>query len=200
MKIVGITGSIASGKSEVSNYISLKSYNIIDADFISRDITKKGNLGYKAIIDEFSKDILDENKHIDRKKLSKIVFDDKIMLEKLNSLLHPIILKKIDEQIEKYKNDKIVFLDAPLLFETGLFKKCDKIILIHCNEKTQIQRLMQRDGIDSKKAKQIIQSQLSVSKKKKKSDYIIENNESIQDLYFKIDNILNIINFLFETL
>lgn len=200
MKIVGITGSIASGKSEVSNYMSLKSYNIIDADFISRDITKKGNLGYKAIIDEFSKDILDENKHIDRKKLSKIVFDDKIMLEKLNSLLHPIILKKIDEQIEKYKNDKIVFLDAPLLFETGLFKKCDKIILIHCNEKTQIQRLMQRDGIDSKKAKQIIQSQLSVSKKKKKSDYIIENNESIQDLYFKIDNILNIINFLFETL
>lgn len=194
MKIIGITGSIASGKSELSKYIKSKCYNIVDADEISRNITKKNKKGYKAIIDKFSKEILDEKGEIDRKKLGNLVFNDKNQLEKLNHLLHPIIFCEIDEQIGRYKEDRFVFLDAPLLFETSLYQKCDEIILVHCDENIQIERIIKRDNKDRQTATQIIKNQMSVKEKQKKSNYIIENNTSIEDFHFKINQILNILN------
>ncbi|MGP1598632.1 dephospho-CoA kinase [Peptoanaerobacter stomatis] len=192
MKIIGITGSIASGKSEVSKYISSKGYKITDADYISRNITKKGNIGYKVIIDNFGH-VIDKSEEIDRKKLSNIVFNDSKQLEKLNSLLHPLIFEEIDKNIKAFNKEKTVFLDAPLLFETMLYKKCDEIILIYCDEKTQIQRIVLRDNTDEEKARLIIEKQMSVEEKMKKSNYIVENNTTLDKLYFKIDEVLNII-------
>ncbi|EHL19900.1 dephospho-CoA kinase [Peptoanaerobacter stomatis] len=192
MRIVGITGSIASGKSEVSKYISSKGYKITDADYISRNITKKGNIGYKVIIDNFG-NVIDESGEIDRKKLSNMVFNDSKQLEKLNSLLHPLIFKEIDKNIKSFNNEKTVFLDAPLLFETMLYKKCDEIILIYCDEETQIQRIILRDNTDEEKARLIIEKQMSVEEKMKKSNYIVENNTTLDKLHFKIDEVLNMI-------
>lgn len=108
MKVVGITGSIASGKSEVSKYISSKGYKITDADYISRNITKKGNIGYKVIIDNFGH-VIDKSEEIDRKKLSNIVFNDSKQLEKLNSLLHPLIFEEIDKNIKAFNKEKQFF-------------------------------------------------------------------------------------------
>ncbi len=192
MKIVGITGSIASGKSEVSRYISSKGYKITDADYISRNITKKGNIGYKVIIDNFG-NVIDKSGEIDRKKLSNMVFNDSKQLEKLNSLLHPLIFEEIDKNIKSFNKEKTVFLDAPLLFETMLYKKCDEIILIYCDEKTQIERIVLRDNTDEEKARLIIEKQMSVEEKMKKSDYIVENNTTLDKLHFKIDEVLNMI-------
>lgn len=192
MKIVGITGSIASGKSEVSKYISSKGYKITDADYISRSITKKGNIGYKVIIDNFG-NVIDKSGEIDRKKLSNMVFNDSKQLEKLNSLLHPLIFEEIDKNIKAFNNEKTVFLDAPLLFETMLYKKCDEIILIYCDEKTQIERIILRDNTDEEKARLIIEKQMSVEEKMKKSNYIVENNTTLDKLHFKIDEVLNMI-------
>lgn len=192
MKIVGITGSIASGKSEVSKYISSKGYKITDADYISRNITKKGNIGYKVIIDNFG-NVIDKSGEIDRKKLSNMVFNDSKQLEKLNSLLHPLIFEEIDKNVKLFNNEKTVFLDAPLLFETMLYKKCDEIILIYCDEKTQIERIVLRDNTDEEKARLIIEKQMSVEEKMKKSNYIVENNTTLDKLHFKIDEVLNMI-------
>jgi dephospho-coA kinase len=193
MKIVGITGLIASGKSTLSSYIKNKGYKIVDADAISRDITKKDRIGYAKVIEEFGRDILSSNGEIDRAKLSNIVFNDKNALKKLNDTLHPLIFQEIDRQLDSYKDEKILFLDAPLLFEAKLDKKCDEIILVVCDEEVQISRIQKRDNKDYDSAKKIIDSQIAKEFKIEKSDYIIDNNCEIERFYFKVDLIMRIL-------
>ncbi len=193
MKIVGITGLIASGKSTLSSYIKTKGYKIVDADNISRDITKKDRIGYTKVVEEFGRDILSSNGEIDRAKLSNIVFNDKNALKKLNDTLHPLIFQEIDRQLDSYKDEKILFLDAPLLFEAKLDKKCDEIILVVCDEEVQISRIQKRDNKDYDSAKKIIDSQIAKEFKIEKSDYIIDNNCEIERFYFKVDLIMRIL-------
>ena len=193
MKIVGITGLIASGKSTLSSYIKTKGYKIVDADNISRDITKKDRIGYTKVVEEFGRDILSSNGEIDRAKLSNIVFNDKNALKKLNDTLHPLIFQEIDRQLDSYKDEKILFLDAPLLFEAMLDKKCDEIILVVCDEEVQISRIQKRDNKDYDSAKKIIDSQIAKEFKIEKSDYIIDNNCEIERFYFKVDLIMRIL-------
>ena len=193
MKIVGITGLIASGKSTLSSYLKSQGYKIVDADAISRDITKKDRIGYAKVIEEFGRDILSSNGEIDRAKLSNIVFNDKNALKKLNDTLHPLIFQEIDRQLDSYKDEKILFLDAPLLFEAKLDKKCDEIILVVCDEEVQISRIQKRDNKDYDSAKKIIDSQIAKEFKIEKSDYIIDNNCEIERFYFKVDLIMRIL-------
>jgi len=193
MKIVGITGLIASGKSTLSSYLKPQGYKIVDADAISRDITKKDRIGYAKIIEEFGRDILSLNGEIDRVKLSNIVFNDKNSLKKLNDTLHPLIFQEIDRQLDLYKDEKILFLDAPLLFEAKLDKKCDEVILVFCDEEVQISRIQKRDNKDYDSAKKIIDSQIAKEFKIEKSDYIIDNNCEIERFYFKVDLIMRIL-------
>jgi dephospho-coA kinase len=193
MKIVGITGLIASGKSTLSSYIKSKGYKIVDADNISRDITKKDRIGYTKVVEEFGRDILSSNGEIDRAKLSNIVFNDENALKKLNDTLHPLIFQEIDRQLDLYKDEKILFLDAPLLFEAKLDKKCDEIILVVCDEEVQISRIQKRDNKDYDSAKKIIDSQIAKEFKIEKSDYIIDNNCEIERFYFKVDLIMRIL-------
>lgn len=193
MKIVGITGLIASGKSTLSSYLKYQGYKIVDADAISRDITKKDRIGYAKVIEEFGRDILSSNGEIDRAKLSNIVFNDKNALKKLNDTLHPLIFQEIDRQLDSYKDEKILFLDAPLLFEAKLDKKCDEIILVVCDEEVQISRIQKRDNKDYDSAKKIIDSQIAKEFKIEKSDYIIDNNCEIERFYFKVDLIMRIL-------
>ncbi len=193
MKIVGITGLIASGKSTLSSYLKSQGYKIVDADAISRDITKKDRIGYTKVIEEFCRDILSSNGEIDRAKLSNIVFNDENALKKLNDTLHPLIFQEIDRQLDLYKDEKILFLDAPLLFEAKLDKKCDEIILVVCDEEVQISRIQKRDNKDYDSAKKIIDSQIAKEFKIEKSDYIIDNNCEIERFYFRVDLIMRIL-------
>jgi dephospho-coA kinase len=193
MKIVGITGLIASGKSTLSSYLKSQGYKIVDADAISRDITKKDRIGYAKVIEEFGRDILSSNGEIDRAKLSNIVFNDKNSLKKLNDTLHPLIFQEIDRQLDLYKDEKILFLDAPLLFEAKLDKKCNEVILVFCDEEVQISRIQKRDTKDYDSAKKIIDSQIAKEFKIEESDYIIDNNCEIERFYFKVDLIMKIL-------
>ena len=193
MKIVGITGLIASGKSTLSSYLKYQGYKIVDADAISIDITKKDRIGYAKVIEEVGRDILSSNGEIDRAKLSNIVFNDKNALKKLNDTLHPLIFQEIDRQLDLYKDEKILFLDAHLLFEAKLDKKCDEIILVVCDEEVQISRIQKRDNKDYDSAKKIIDSQIAKEFKIEKSDYIIDNNCEIERFYFKVDLIMRIL-------
>lgn len=189
MKLIGLTGMIASGKTTVSEYLIQKGYKIIDADKISHKVTNIGNRGYKAILKLFPQ-VIDAENNIDRKKLSGIVFSDKNQLQLLNETLHPIILDEIDNKIKESQSYHIVFLDAPLLFETGLDKKCDLVLLIAVDEQIQIQRLTKRDGIDIFTARKIIASQMGIEKRIEKSDVVIYNNEDLVQLKLKIDEFL----------
>lgn len=192
MKLIGLTGMIASGKSTVSDYLMQRGYKVIDADKIAHELTGKNKKGYFAILKEFP-GVLGENEEIDRKKLSDTVFSDKKKLNKLNGIIHPVITDEIDRQIYENKEEKAVFLDAPLLFESGLDKKCDMVLLITVNRSTQIDRLVKRDNISIEKSEMIISSQMDTDERKEKVDVVISNDATVSELKKKIDLFLKTI-------
>ena len=177
MKVIGITGGIASGKSYVSSVIKKCGYPVIDADIISKELSKKGGTVYKEIMRVFGSSYLDTNLEIDRQKLGSLIFNDKQAKELLNSISHPLIIDEINRQIALAKTD-LVFVDVPLLFESGMENMFDKIICVYLPRKIQIERLMNRDNISYEYAVKKIESQLSLENKKTKSDYVINSTNS----------------------
>ena len=189
--IIGITGSIGTGKSTVSNYLISKGYSVVDADKISKGAYNIGSNGYKAILEVFGEEILNSNGEVDRKKIKKIVFDNSNMLQRLNMAIHPIIINEIEKEIEiLLESQNVVFLDAPLLIETELHKKVDKIIVVVCDKNEQINRIIKRDKITADMAISIINSQMSIDEKLKFADYIVYNNSTIENLYSQVDEII----------
>ena len=189
--IIGITGSIGTGKSTVSNYLISKGYSVVDADKISKGAYNIGSNGYKAILEVFGVEILNSNGEVDRKKIKKIVFDNSNMLQRLNMAIHPIIINEIEKEIEiLLESQNVVFLDAPLLIETELHKKVDKIIVVSCDKNEQINRIIKRDKITADMAISIINSQMSIDEKLKFADYIVYNNSTIENLYSQVDEII----------
>lgn len=184
--ILGLTGGIASGKSTVSNIFKKYGIYIADADKIAKELGNR-----KDVIDEIgekiSKTVIDKNGSVDRAKLKEIVFSDKSKLEILNKIYHPKIREEFKKiKLNSSKNDIIIF-DVPLLFETGMYTLCDKKTLVYVNEDIQIERLIARDGITKELAKKIIDSQMSLDEKKSKSDILIENNDSLEELEKKVE-------------
>lgn len=184
MKIIGLTGGIASGKSTASNILEKFGATIIDADVLSRKVVEKGQITLKEITESFGGDILREDGTLDRKKLGKIVFSDKKKLKKLNSIIHPAIHKLSEElfEIEKAKGIEKVIYDSPLLIEEHLMDRVDEVWLVYVDEKTQLERLIKRDGSSRKEAIDRIGSQLSLEEKKRYADVLINNNGSTKEL------------------
>ena len=189
-KVIGLTGSIASGKSTVSKMLSDLGYPIIDCDDINHRLLKKARSGYNAVLKEFGDEILDETGQIDRKKLGKMVFNDRTLKEKLNQILHPLIKKQVIEEIELYKPHDFVFLDCPLLYETDFHKLCDLSVVVYVNMDTQIRRLMDRDKVTFPEALKRIYAQMSLDEKLELADFVIDNCHSLGDLEWQIKQLL----------
>ena len=177
MKVIGITGGIASGKSFVSSVIKKAGYPVIDADLISKKLSEKGGTVYHAIIRTFGDSYLDANKEIDRQKLGSLIFNDKQAKGLLNSISHPLIVEEMEKQIKDAKTD-LVFADVPLLYESGLESMFDKIICVYLPRRIQIERLMKRDNISYEYAVKKIESQTSLESKKLKADFVINSSNS----------------------
>lgn len=186
-KIIGLTGSIASGKSIVSNYLKDKGYQVIDADLIVKDLYENNEYLKREIVKVFSDNVVVNNK-IDKKKISNLVFKDDLLLNKLNNIIHPLVIKKIITEINE--KDGLIFLDIPLLFETGIDKICDVIIVIDVDDDIRLTRLLNRDEITYEKALSIDKKQMSSDLKKIQADYLINNNSDINNLYQEIENVL----------
>ena len=187
--IIGITGGIGSGKSTVSRILKDKGFCFIDLDIISHDVIQDSKIKAE-LFKNFGSEIFDKEE-ISRKKLGKVVFEDKNKLERLNSIMHPEILKRMRKKIEKIK-EKIVFVEIQLLFEVGWEREFDLILLVWSDKNTQIKRVLARDKRSENETKNIINSQISLDEKIKKSDYVIENNnDNLEDLKNKIDNFIN---------
>ena len=183
--IIGLTGGIASGKSTVSKYLAEKGFKVYDADKIAKDISEK-KLVQEEIIATFGDKILEENRNIDRKKLKEIVFEDKEKLKQLNAIIHPKVIDFYKKLKEK-NTDEIIIFDVPLLFESGIEKFCDKILVVISDYEIQLNRIVERDKIDRDLAEKIIKSQLSNEERIKKADVVIENNSSLEDLFEKVE-------------
>ena len=188
-KIIGITGSIATGKSTAASIIKELGYKVIDADKIAHKLMEKGQPNYETIVEHFGKEILSENQEIDRKKLGKIVFNDNDKLELLNSISHPNIFFKIKKDIEN-STEEIVFVDIPILIELIKKKKLnirlDEIWLVYVDRRTQIERLSKRNNISIVEAKNLVNNQISIEDKKKYADFIVDNSKDIDYLKYQI--------------
>lgn len=192
-KVIGLTGGIASGKSTVSNYLITKGYQVIDADNIARAVVKKGSIGLEKIVNAFGNSILLENGSLDRKKLREIVFNEKEALIQLEEITHPLIIDRIKENIKVMRENEminIVFLDCPLLFEMSLEYLVDEVWLVSTTIQNQISRIVERDDTTPSEARNIINQQMPLDQKAKKSDVIIENNSTIEVLKSRIDFLL----------
>ena len=194
MIIIGITGSIGSGKTTVAKLFSRHWYNRIDADEIGHEIIKKNSIAYKKIINNFGNEILDKNKNIDRKKLGDIVFNDNNKVRKLNSITHPIISNEIKKRIKEIKekcgSKTKIIVDAPLLLETRKKKLVDKIVVVKCSKKNILKRLSKK--YPEEKLERILNLQMPLDKKLKYADFVIDNNKDLRHLEKQVKDIIKI--------
>ena len=177
---VGLTGSIAVGKSHVLGMFAELGCHVIDADKIARDVVAPETEGLKSVVATFG-DVLNNDGTLNRARLGEIVFADEARRQKLNSLLHPLIIAAQDEQIrelERRDPDGIVIVDAALLIESGGYKRLDKLIVVVCDPEIELQRLMKRDGLSREAAGERINTQMPQEQKKKYADFLIDTSGS----------------------
>ncbi len=182
-KIIGLTGSIATGKSQVTKILKEMSYKVIDSDLIARDVMDDREV-IEKIKKYFGENLYRDNK-LDRQALGKIIFNSLEKKELLDSITHPLIYKKILEEININKDENLLFIDIPLLIENGINSyemNFYEVWLVYSDKKTQIKRLMERDNIDESYAKAKISSQMSIEDKKDYADIIIDNRGNLKDL------------------
>ena len=184
--VIGLTGGIACGKSAVSNIFASFGVTIIDADVVSRFVMQDGGECAREVIRAFP--LCANGGSIDRRKLREIVFSDKEKLAKLNSITHPRIKNEIVRRINEV--DGLVLLVVPLLFEAGYDKECDMVVCVIADVDNRINRLVLRDNIDRQLALEMINSQMSDEERIKRSDYLIENDSTIEELKNKVSQLL----------
>ncbi len=193
MRVIGLTGGIASGKSTVSEILKELGAVIIDADIISRKVVSKGEQAYEKIIQCFGKDILMPNGDINRKKLGNMVFSNKEKLNILNSITHPEIVRLVRQEIELLRKNmcRVVVVDAAILIEMGLHRYVDQVWMVTVNRETQIQRLMERDKFAYEDSINRIKAQLTNEQRMEYADIIIDNNKPISEVRKFIGEIWN---------
>ena len=194
--IIGLTGGIGTGKSTVSRKLREKGYPVIDLDVISREVIE-----YPEVIDElvrnFGIEILESQnnisgkKSISRNKLRQTVFKEEKKVSVLNSIMHPPIVEEMRRQVENFKkNYKTVFVEVQLLFEAKLEKEFDLTVLVYADKKTQLERVLKRDGRKEDELQQIINAQMDMTEKRRLSNYIIENNGDSEMLDLEIEKFI----------
>jgi len=190
MPVIGLTGTYGCGKSTVSNAFKEKGFKVIDADQIARDVVQKGSKAYNSIVEVFGEEILDKDKNINRKKLASIVFSDDNALHTLNLIVHPEVRKEELRLLELYKNEPLVILDVPLLFENKMEHLVDAVIVVIINEKVRKERLMRRDKCSEEDIQKRLSHQMSQEEKAKRTDYIIDNSSSLKKTINQVNDIL----------
>lgn len=179
MKRIAICGNIASGKSLVQRFLSEKGYKVLDTDDVSHELLTVNN---KKLFETFKDFDVFENGEFSRTKLGKLIFSNKDSKDKLEDILHPQIAEKIKEFFETNKDEKLVFVAIPLLFEANMQDMFDKILFIYADDKIRLERLIKRNGYTLEYAKTRLASQMPQDEKIKQSDYVIYNNGTFDEL------------------
>jgi dephospho-CoA kinase len=191
--IIGLTGSIASGKSTVSAMFTELGITVIDADIEARLAVEPGEKAYNDIVSHFGTEVLEEDGTINRPALGSIIFNNEEKRLLLNSIVHPAVRERMamKRQQAEAANEKAVVLDIPLLFESKLTGLVEKIIVVYVDEKTQLERLMSRNGFSEHEALSRIKSQMPLKDKVDLADEVIDNTGTIEQSRQQLKKILN---------
>lgn len=181
--VIGLTGSIATGKSTVSNMFKEWEIPVVDADQIARDVVEPGEVAYQKIVDHFGELVLHDDKTLNRQKLGQIVFENEAERNKLNRFIHPEIRKEMLRQRDEYvtNDEPAVVLDIPLLFESQLFDYVDKVLVVYVDPELQLERLVERDNSSKEEAMNRINSQISITEKRDQADAVVDNSGTIEE-------------------
>lgn len=182
--IIGLTGPTGAGKTTVANCFKSMNVAVIDADFVSRNIIDTDKSILPKLIDEFGRDIVDENGRLIRKLLASRAFSSKTLTEKLNAIMLPAILSEIEDLIYKLSlnGQKLIVLDAPLLFESGANNLCDVVISVVASYDTRMKRILKRDLITEDMAKKRMLVQKDTEFYLNNSDFILDGERDISEL------------------
>ena len=197
MKIIGITGGVGSGKSEVLNYLRREHNAVVcQADIVAKNLQKKGTICYRQIVDHFGKDILLKNGRIDRAKLAQIVFSDESELKILNKIVHPAVKKRILKYIrdERKKNTKIFVIEAALLLEEHYDELCDETWFVHTSDSVRRKRLRLSRGYSDDKIDSIFKAQKSIDEFLERCDKAIDNSGHFDATCFQIESLIKSFN------
>ena len=194
MLIVALTGGIGSGKSTVARMFKDKGAHLIDFDYLARLVVEPDKPAWREIIDYFGPKILSYDRTLNRSALAKIIFSDDKSRKILESFTHPRIFEERDILIKAIKEkdpSSIVIIDFPLLFELGLNKKFDKVILVYVKIDIQLKRIIKRDGLEKEGVERRLDAQILIEEKRSFSDYIVNNEGSLNNTRDQVRNIIN---------
>jgi dephospho-CoA kinase len=181
---VGLTGSIAVGKSFVLETFRELGCHVLDADITAREVVRPGTPGLEAIVRSFGEEILLPDGSLDRKMLGSIVFADSDKRQLLNSIVHPLVIERQDEWLRARKRDDptgIAVVDAALMIESGGYLRLDKLVVVWCRAEIQLERLMLRDSLSAEEAARRIAAQMPQDEKKSYADFLIDTSEGFDD-------------------
>jgi len=181
---VGLTGSIAVGKSFVCEVLREAGVHVLDADRTTRDVVAPGTKGLAGIIEAFDYEILQPDGTLDRAKMAKLVFADETKRKLLNSIVHPLVIEAQDRWIRDLEASDpkgIAVVDAALMIESGGYKRFDKLVVVWCSPEIQLARLTERSGLSVDEAEQRIAAQMPQDEKKRHADYLIDTSTGFDD-------------------
>lgn len=192
MKLFGLTGGIASGKSTVAAILRRLGAAVINADELSREVVQPGQDAWKEIVETFGSDILQKDQSLDRKRLRRIVFHNPQARKKLEAIVHPRVRALAEQRIRELAaaGSSIIAYEVPLLFEGQIHLWLRPVVLVACDIATQKHRLRQRDHLTDIEAQQHLDAQMSLEDKRKLADYVIENTASLEDLEQQVRAVL----------
>jgi dephospho-CoA kinase len=184
MKLIGLTGGIASGKSTAGKMLAAAGVAVIDADVLARDAVAVGSPGLAAVVERFGSEVLLPDGSLDRKQLGSIVFQNDEARRALNQIVHPEVGRLAGARLDQLRaaGVDVAVYEVPLLFENGLDAAMDATVLVACSDAVQLQRTMQRDSLDEASARARISSQMSLADKRKRAKVVVENDGSLADL------------------
>ncbi len=184
MKLVGLTGGIASGKTTVANILERLGAAIVDADVLSREVVEPGQAAWQDIVSSFGREVLQADQTLDRQKLRAIIFNNPSARKQLETIIHPRVRALAEQRIREHREAgyAVIVYVVPLLFEGNLQDGLRPVILVACDIDVQRRRLEQRDQVDGTAAQKHIDAQMSLEEKRRLADYVIENNAGLEDL------------------
>jgi len=187
---IGLTGGIACGKSTVADSLVRRGALLIDADRIAREVVVPGSPALALVARRFGQAVIAEDGTLARKKLGDIIFADAAARKDLEAILHPAIRREMIarmEQAERERPERLVVVDVPLLYESGLTAMFDEVMVVYVPEQMQLQRLMARDGTSEETARLRIAAQLPIERKKEQADIVIDNSGTLAETELQLD-------------